>query len=146
MLRTIISKQFHGQSYWQASEHTSSENKLKNVKNCDVPPHLKKKRAPNEWKLTWHKHDFNLAKSVWNSGDCCMNACFKWMIKFLDERRVISAQTAWIYWTNRLDIKVVRAKIQLAQDCSVILYTEFRQYNGCLCKKLIVVTAQFMRN
>ena len=42
--------------------------------------------------------------------------------------------------------KVVRAETQSAQDCSAILYTEFRQYNGCLCKKSIVVTAQFMRN
>ena len=31
-------------------------------------------------------------------------------------------------------LKVVRAETQLAQDCSVILYTEFRQYNGCLQK------------
>ena len=43
-------------------------------------------------------------------------------------------------------LKVVRAETQLAQDCSVIFYTEFRQYNGCLCKKSIVVTAQFLRN
>ena len=44
-------------------------------------------------------------------------------------------------------IKVVRAETQVrAQDCSVILYTELRQYNGCPCKKSIVVTAQFLRN
>ena len=43
-------------------------------------------------------------------------------------------------------LKVVRAETQLAQDCSVILYTEFRQYNGCICKKSIVVTAHFLRN
>ena len=45
-----------------------------------------------------------------------------------------------------VDIKVVGAETQLAQDCFVILYTELRQYNGCLCKKSIVVTAQFLRN
>ena len=42
-------------------------------------------------------------------------------------------------------LKVVRTETQLAQDCFVILYTEFSQYNGCLCKKSIV-TAQFLRN
>ena len=47
---------------------------------------------------------------------------------------------------ERTLFKVVRAETPLAQDCSVILHAEFRQYNGCLCKKSIAVTAQFFRN
>ena len=44
-----------------------------------------------------YKHNFNLAKSIFNSGDDCMNSCFRRMIKFMDERRVIlvSAKTAF---------------------------------------------------
>ena len=52
----------------------------------------------------------------------------------------------YINWNNFSLFKVVRAETQLAQDCSVILYTKFRQHNGCLCKTSIIVTAQFLRN
>ena len=44
---------------------------------------------------------------------------------------------------NKSPFKVVQAETQLAQDCSVILYTEFRQYNGCLCKNQSLLQHSF---